>query len=336
MQSSKSLSADRFKNFLIDDNDSNSILAKSPSPLIQSLSGAVGALLAAFAVYPLDNVRTRLQMSRRQGIRGLLVVIEEVVRREGTLGLYSGLSSALVCVGAAWGVYFYFYHYIKSRFSRFRNHSFTNLMSAIASGIISAVLTNPIWVVNTREKLGQNEGKSPGLLAALVKLAKTEGIKGLMAGIGPSLVLVANPALQFVVYEKLKSVIVNLKHAYAAKMGRRQYAQWLSSTPRLSSTEFFLIGALAKLASTVATYPHQVAKTRLQSKQTSPEETYNGTIDCLAKIVAYEGPQGLYRGMLSKLLATMLTSAIMFTTYEKCLVAVQFLETICRSLIRRT
>jgi len=85
-----------------------------------------------------------------------------------------------------------------------------------------------------------------GVIDGLVKVSKNEGIAGLWSSTLPSLVLVSNPAIQFMVYELLK-----------------REAQRLLKTKSLSGTVVFILGAISKSISTVVTYPLQV----VQSKQ---------------------------------------------------------------------
>jgi adenine nucleotide transporter 17 len=85
-----------------------------------------------------------------------------------------------------------------------------------------------------------------GVIDGLVKVSKTEGITGLWSGTLPSLVLVSNPAIQFMIYELLK-----------------RETQRLLKTQSLSGTVVFMLGAISKSISTIVTYPLQV----VQSKQ---------------------------------------------------------------------
>lgn len=85
-----------------------------------------------------------------------------------------------------------------------------------------------------------------GIFDGLQQVAKSEGAAGLWSSTLPSLVLVSNPAIQFMIYELLK-----------------REAQRMLNTQQLSGTVVFILGAISKSVSTVATYPLQV----VQSKQ---------------------------------------------------------------------
>ena len=131
---------------------------------------------------------------------------------------------------------------------------------------------------------------------------------GLWNGTGPSLLLVSNPVVQFVVYERVRATF----SARAAQRG----------TP-ISTLEFFFIGAVAKAVATIVTYPVQLAQSRLRAMKKNSSDTdnkqynYSGTLDVLVKVIKNDGPLGLFRGIEAKLWQTVLTAAFQFTTYER-------------------
>jgi len=116
---------------------------------------------------------------------------------------------------------------------------------------------------------------------------------GVSPGLLASIVLCSNPAIQFVSYERLKRY-----HA-----GRRV---------KITQVEAFVMGAIAKAIATIVTYPYQVVQSRLrmqENQSTSPQA-------CLWDIIENEGVIGLFSGMGTKMIQTVLNSAIMFAIYE--------------------
>lgn len=146
-----------------------------------------------------------------------------------------------------------------------------------------------------------DDGRSVGysnLLEGLSYIWRNEGAAGLWAGTIPSLMLVSNPALQFMMYETLKERLVSQKP---------------------SAYTFFMIGALAKAFATVMTYPLQLVQTRLRSGAKDAALTGRdvGVLEMMVHIIKADGFAGLFRGIEAKLLQTVLTAALMFATYEK-------------------
>lgn len=89
-----------------------------------------------------------------------------------------------------------------------------HMLSAAQAGLITLVLTNPIFVVKTR--LCLQFGPSPqclsekkkykGIVDALIKTYEYEGVRGLYKGFLPGVFGVSYSALQFVTYEVRRSI----------------------------------------------------------------------------------------------------------------------------------
>lgn len=198
-----------------------------------------------------------------------------------------GLKPVLISLGSSNFVYFYTFHGLKSLVNSSAIEN--DLMLGIVAGAINVLLTTPLWVVNSRLKASPSQYYS-GLLDGLVHIANCEGLSALWSGIGPSLILVSNPAIQFTVYEALK----------------RRFS------PKTAGT-FFLMGAFAKAIATIVTYPVQLA----QARQRHGKDAKINSAALLLSILRKNGPAALFSGLEAKLLQTVLTAALMFMTYEK-------------------
>jgi hypothetical protein len=86
-----------------------------------------------------------------------------------------------------------------------------------------------------------------------VKIAQQEGVTSLWNGTIPSLILVSNPAIQFMTYEAIK---------------RRLHA--ICDKQHLSGLVYFCVGAVAKAVATVLTYPLQLVQTKLRVRNHHP------------------------------------------------------------------
>ena len=87
------------------------------------------------------------------------------------------------------------------------------------AGSATVLITNPIWVVNTRMTARQSEsnesvlptkegetnlepkknGSAPSTISTFLKIIKEDGFLRLFAGVLPALVLVINPILQYTI-----------------------------------------------------------------------------------------------------------------------------------------
>jgi adenine nucleotide transporter 17 len=136
--------------------------------------------------------------------------IKHIWRTKGVTGFYQGIESALYGTCASQLVFFYLYSFLKSAHAR-RGGALgplENTAIASISGAINALLTSPIWLVNTRIAVQKADvpaaDRLNGLCDGMAKIARREGVAALWDGIAPALVLVSNPVIQFVCYEQVR------------------------------------------------------------------------------------------------------------------------------------
>ncbi|XP_062308951.1 peroxisomal membrane protein PMP34 isoform X2 [Osmerus eperlanus] len=278
-------------------NGDSAIGLLSYETLVHALAGAVGSMTAMTVFFPLDTARIRLQVDESRKAQTTPVILVEIAKEEGVLSLYRGWFPVISSLCCSNFVYFY---------------TFNTLKKLMVSGAVNVILTTPMWVVNTRLKLQgakfRNEDLHQthykGIFDAFSQIIAKEGVGTLWNGILPSLVLVFNPAMQFMFYETMKR--------RAGRGGRR-----------ISSVEIFLIGALAKAIATTATYPLQTVQAILRFGQFKAEGkggvfgSLRNVIFLLMDRIKRHGVLGLYKGLEAKLLQTVLTAALMFVVYEK-------------------
>jgi solute carrier family 25 (peroxisomal adenine nucleotide transporter), member 17 len=137
-------------------------------------------------------------------------------------------------------------------------------------------------------------------MSTVAEIWNADGIMGFYRGIVPSLVLVSNPAIQYMSFEKLRDALFDL-----------------SGGQRVTAGGTFLLGALSKTLATVCTYPYILIKSRLQSRDSTNGEHYAGTLDVIRKMAARDGLASFYRGLSSKLVQSVATSALLFFTKDQ-------------------
>lgn len=172
------------------------------------------------------------------------------------------------------------------------------------AGSATVLITNPIWVVNTRMTARENEASSlptkegeapkkaptPGTISTVLKIIREDGFMRLFAGVLPALVLVINPILQYTIFEQLKQAVEKRR--------------------KVTPTDSFVLGALGKLAATSITYPYITVKSRAHvASSDSPKEGMTAT---LKRIYRDEGIGGLYGGIGPKVTQSVITAAFLF------------------------
>ena len=131
-----------------------------------TVSGATAGMVSVLALHPLDVIKTRLQVQdgidrRAATYRGTVHAFRTVVRSEGALGLYAGLSPAVIGSTLSWAAYFGCYNNAKQRYAAMFEvehlPSHLHLLSAAEAGLVVSLATNPIWVAKTRLQLQRRE-----------------------------------------------------------------------------------------------------------------------------------------------------------------------------------
>ncbi|CAL7936349.1 unnamed protein product [Xylocopa violacea] len=276
--------------------------------LVHAVSGAAGSIVAMATFFPLDTVRSRLQLEEDRESKSTLATIRDLVAKEGPCTLYRGMVPVLQSLCASNFIYFYTFHGLKILKTTKNQSAGNDLLIASIAGVINVLTTTPLWVVNTRLKMRgicqdqeRNNNEYNTLWDGLIHIWKYEGLEKLWAGTLPSLMLVMNPAIQFMTYETIKRRVITSARGV-------QPPAWV----------FFAIGAIAKAVATTLTYPLQLIQTKLRHGHNYPNLPPNaGSLKILFYILKKQGIGGLYKGMEAKLLQTVLTAALMFLSYEK-------------------
>ncbi|KAI1213682.1 mitochondrial carrier [Annulohypoxylon truncatum] len=283
-----------------------------------ALAGAGGGILSMVLTYPLVTLSTRAQVESKRAETAFLAAVRQIVAREGVAGLYAGLDSAVFGISVTNFVYYYWYEWTRGSFEAAATRAgraskkLTTIEAMIAgaiAGSATVILTNPIWVVNTRmttrkgqleqEQAGGGgdttavvEKKKPTTIGTLMALLRDEGPQALFRGVVPALVLVINPILQYTLFEQLKN-------AYER---RRKH--------NVTPTVAFFLGAIGKLFATSITYPYITVKSQMHVADDG--EKREGMTQAIRRVIKEEGYAGLYKGIGPKVTQSVLTAAFLF------------------------
>jgi adenine nucleotide transporter 17 len=285
---------------------------------IHAVAGAVGGAISMTLTYPLVNLSTRAAVATKHEDVSLKDAIVQTVKKEGLSGLYSGLESSLFGIALTNGIYYLFYEETRSQLIKRRTvqtgeglSTSEGIIAGMIAGSITTTLTNPVWTVQAYQstKVTTNaEGKveKPTMGSAASDIIKQSGIKGLWRGLGPALILVINPVIQYTTFERMVSLLLNYR---AKKAG----AIAVATRSALSDRDLFVLGALSKLIATGITYPYLVVKSRLQVAS----HKYKSSVTAVLEILKTEGLRGIYAGLGPKLLQSALTAAFMFVAQRR-------------------
>ncbi|KAH9879997.1 hypothetical protein J1614_002022 [Plenodomus biglobosus] len=287
-------------------------------PWGSAVAGAAGAVIANTLVYPLDLIKTRLQVQVKRSPNsqdpnpaddehydGAMDAIRKVVANEGVAGLYAGMAGSLLGVASTNFAYFYWYTVVRSLY--ISNRSLTappgtaiELSLGAVAGALAQLFTIPVAVVTTRQQT-MSKSERKGMIATGMDVINGEdGWTGLWRGLRASLVLVINPSITYGAYQRLKDIM------YPGKK-------------TLKPLEAFLLGSMSKILATIATQPLIVAKVGLQSK---PPPARNGKpfksfTEVMYYIIEHEGPMGLFKGIGPQILKGLLVQGFLMMTKER-------------------
>ena len=288
-----------------------------------AISGACAGLVSSVVTCPLDVIKTRLQVRPEASTSGSIThggfdnvttVIRKIWTEDGLRGFYRGLGPTVIGYLPTWAIYFCVYDAGKKFFGEHtalsHMHPFaTHIASAMLAGATSTTCTSPMWVVKTRTMLQTASVPKHELYRhtfdAFVKIYRSEGMMAFYKGLLPSLLGVFHVVVQFPLYEHFKSMTSEFKRGDA-----------------LSPGSILLCSGGSKMLASMATYPHEVLRTRPQMvpKCTTHNgvvmRQYSGFVQTFVSILRYEGISGFYRGMGVNLVRTVPNSGLTILTYE--------------------
>ncbi|KAK6132035.1 hypothetical protein DH2020_034216 [Rehmannia glutinosa] len=199
-----------------------------------------------------------------------------------------------------------------------------------AAGAIAATFVCPLDVIKTRLQVhGLPEMQSSGrrgsvILVSLQTIVRNEGLKGLYRGLTPTLTaLLPNwaifgyPATSLL--PLLKDDVLSAYTVYFTVYGhlKELLHSYEGRTDQLTIASNMVAAAGAGAATSIATNPLWVVKTRLQTQGMRQDVVpYKNIFSALRRIVHEEGFRGWYSGLLPSL-AGISHVAIQFPTYER-------------------
>ncbi|XP_038888850.1 peroxisomal adenine nucleotide carrier 1-like [Benincasa hispida] len=284
--------------------------------LSEATSGAIGSLVSTTVLYPLDTCKSKYQAEVRahgqQKYRYLSDVLWEAIKNNQVLSLYQGLGTKNLQSFVSQFLYFYGYSYFKRLYLEKTGAKSigtkANLLLAAAAGACNAILTQPLDTASSRMQTSAF-GKSKGLFKTLTEGSWSDAFDGL----GISLLLTANPAIQYTVFDQLKQNILE---------GKKNKSEQGSPPVVLSAFTAFVIGAISKSIATVLTYPAIRCKVMIQAAHDDDTKENRSKVRRTVPGVVHsiwrkEGILGFFKGLQAQILKTVLSSALLLMIKEK-------------------
>ncbi|CAL1609066.1 unnamed protein product [Knipowitschia caucasica] len=282
------------------------------------INGGIAGIVGVTCVFPIDLAKTRLQNQRAGQLvyKNMLDCLVKTVRTEGYFGMYRGAAVNLTLVTPEKAIKLAANDFFRQHLANNGKglNVFKEMLAGCGAGMCQVVVTTPMEMLKIQlqdagrvsaqqqkpvmmapTKLGTtntlltrsyNSGTAvaaPRAVSATQiakELLRTQGIQGLYRGLGATLM---RDVPFSIVYFPL---FANLNRLGKPNADGSSPFYWA-----------FLSGCAAGSFAAVAVNPCDVVKTRLQSlNKGASEESYNGVMDCISKILRKEGPSAFLKG----------------------------------------
>ncbi|KAM6148979.1 mitochondrial ornithine transporter 2 [Erethizon dorsatum] len=197
------------------------------SDLQTAAAGSLASGFAALALCPTELVKCRLQtmhemeMSRKiaKSHNSIWCVVRDILRKDGLLGFYHGLSTTLI--QEIPGHFFFFGGYELSRtfFASGRSKDELGPVPLMLSGGVAGIclwfVIFPVDCIKSRIQVLSMHGKQAGFIGTFLSVVRNEGILALYSGLKATLIraIPSNAAL-FLAYEYSRKMMMSHLEAY--------------------------------------------------------------------------------------------------------------------------
>eukprot|EP01012_Entosiphon_sulcatum_P037951 TRINITY_DN4894_c0_g1_i1.p1 TRINITY_DN4894_c0_g1~~TRINITY_DN4894_c0_g1_i1.p1 ORF type:complete len:301 (-),score=43.60 TRINITY_DN4894_c0_g1_i1:9-911(-) len=266
-------------------------------PFLQDLLlGGVSGVIAKTACAPLERVKILLQtqhastqVSKETQYKGIIDCVTRIPKEQGVSAFWRGNFTNCVRYFPTQAMNFAFKERYQKIFVRPREEvGFTRfflgmLAAGGAAGATSLLVAYPLDFAYTRLAADIGSGAQrqfTGLADCLKKIAKSDGVRGLYRGFGPSVAgIIVYRAGYFGIYDGAKSIMFR-EHSY-------------SSVPLK-----FALALTVDIGSSLVAYPFDTVRRRMmmQSGRKADQVLYTNSLACARKILADEGFSGMYKG----------------------------------------
>lgn len=244
--------------------------------------GGVAGAIGASVVYPLDTIKTRMQaQASKDGeepqYKDELDCFTQLVLEEGPRSLYSGLVPQLLGIAPEKALKLTVNEILLEMLEQLLPGTRLWALELIAGGgggFSQVLVTNPMEIVKLRLQM-QSKIVSP---KGLWQVVKDLGLQGLYCGSAITLARdVPSSGIFFACYAFITQLYPEHK---------------------------FWAGFLAAIPATILVTPFDVIKTRMQMETPPGEEPYRNAWHCCTVLLQREGPRGLFKGGLIRVLRT--------------------------------
>lgn len=283
----------------IDDAVNYDSLIGTNSLFAQASAGAFAGIVEHTVMYPIDVIKTRVQVERGIHSRGILQMIKHITKTEGIRSLWRGLPTIIVGAGPAHALYFGTYEFSKHRLggNAAGHHPIISSISGASATIMSEAFMNPFDVIKQRMQLSKSD---QSIWRCTRNIYKSEGLTAFYLSY-PTVLTMSVPLtmIQFTTYESA-SKILNPSQAY-------------------DPITHIISGGTAGAIAAALTTPLDVIRTMLQTRGRSSDReirSVSSLWEAARLIWNREGQTGFLKGLRPRIVSAVPSTALCWLSYE--------------------
>ncbi|EPS40732.1 hypothetical protein H072_5378 [Dactylellina haptotyla CBS 200.50] len=291
---------------------------KKPLPFIYNFAaGAVAGVSEILVMYPLDVVKTRIQLqvggaAGPDAYTGTLDCFRKIIKNEGFSRLYRGISAPILMEAPKRATKFaandYWGAVYRKAFGMKKTNQPLAVLTGATAGVSESFVVVPFELIKIRLQDRASAGKYNGMVDCFVKLVKAEGVMALYNGLESTM---------------WRHLVWNAGYFGCIFQAKELLPK--AETKKSQMINDVIAGGVGGTAGTILNTPFDVVKSRIQNtvKVKGQIPKYNWTIPSLAIVAREEGFAALYKGFLPKVLRLGPGGGILLVVYTN---VIEFFE----------
>lgn len=268
-----------------------------PLPFVyQFAAGAVAGVSEILVMYPLDVVKTRVQLQTGAGTgadaySGMLDCFRKIIRNEGASTLYRGITAPILmeapkratkfAANEKWGEFY------RNAFGQAKMTQGLSVLTGATAGATESFVVVPFELVKIRLQDKANASKYNGMIDVVMKTVKQEGVLAMYQGMESTM---------------WRHILWNAGYFGCIHQVRQLLPT--ATTKQGKTGNDIIAGTIGGTMGTILNTPLDVVKSRIQNSPRVPGVTpkYNWAWPAVGTVMREEGFGALYKGFLPKVL----------------------------------
>lgn len=250
---------------------------------------------------------------------------KDLYQKQGIAPFYAGIETSAFQSATEKALYFFAYTAFKNTYSFFVGSgdsmgASVNLLLGCMAEWAHLPITLPLDCWTTQIQTGDNGNRGP-MAVLMMMLSEGDGIRGMYKGIQAYTVLCLKPAIQYTVFEQVKTIMLARKRLLQSSGNTSKRKRGEADT--LTAMEAFFLGMIARTVATIITFPYLRAKVVLQSQKVKEGDDSSGMSNkpnipsMIAKMYMSGGLGECFQGLGPELTRGVFSAALMMMVKEK-------------------